>query len=84
MVCREVDWAHDLLPTDHVLVGVEESFRRALAEPDESVPAADRDPLGPLPGDPTWAGGQGGGMASALAGTRAVVTGLASKLLPGG
>ncbi len=84
MVCREVDWAHDLLPADHVLVGVEESFRRALADPDESVPVADRDPLGPLPGDPSWAGGQGGGVASALAGSRAVVTGLAGKLLPGG
>ncbi len=84
MVCREADWAHDLLPADHVLVGVEESFRRAIAEPDESLPVADRDPLGPLPGDPSWAGGQGGGMASALAGTRAVVTGLAGKLLSAG
>jgi hypothetical protein len=84
MVCREADWAHDLLPSDHVLVGVEESFRRALADPDESVPVPDRDLLGRLPGDPSWAGGQGGGVASALAGTRAVVTGLAGRLLPGG
>lgn len=84
MVCHEVDWTYDLLPDDHALVGVEESFRRALAEPDPTVPPRDRDPLGPLPGDPSWAGGQGGGVASALAGARAVVTGLAGRLLPGG
>lgn len=84
MVCREVDWTYDLLPDDHTFVGVEESFRRALAEPDLAVPARDRDPLGPLPGDPSWAGGQGGGVASALAGARAVVTGLAGRLRPGG
>ena len=61
MVCHDVDWTHDLLPVDHELVGVEESFARALAEPDETLPPADRDPLGPMPGDPEWAGGQGGG-----------------------
>ena len=80
MVCHEVDWTYDLLPEDHTLVGVEESFVRALAPPDLSVPAPDRDPLAALPGDPSWAGGQGGGVASALAGARAVVSGLAGKL----
>jgi uncharacterized protein YbjT (DUF2867 family) len=84
MVCHEVDWTYDLLPDCHTLVGVEESFRRALAEPDDGIRPADRDPLGPLPGDPPWAGGQGGGLASALAGARAVVTGLAGKLRPNG
>ncbi|HSO65610.1 MAG TPA: NAD(P)H-binding protein [Ornithinibacter sp.] len=84
MVCHEVDWTYDLLPEEHELVGVRESFRRALAEPDLTVPPRERDPLGPLPGDPSWAGGQGGGLASAIAGARAVVTGLAVKLLPGG
>ena len=84
MVCHDVDWTYDLLPEDHELVGVEESFARALAEPDESVPPAERDPLGPMPGDPEWAGGQGGGLASAVAGTRAVVRELAERLTPGG
>lgn len=84
MVCHEVDWTYDLLPEEHALVGVKESFRRALAEPDLTVPPPDRDLLGPLPGDPSWAGGQGGGVASAVAGARAVVTGLAGRFLPGG
>ena len=83
MVCHEVDWTYDLLPDDHELVGVEESFRRALAAPDESVPARDRDPLGPLPGDPSWAGGQGGGVASAFAGARAVARGVTGWMLAG-
>ena len=43
------------------------------------MPPAERDPLGPMPGDPAWAGGQGGGLASAVAGARAVVTGLAER-----
>ena len=83
MVCHEADWTYDLLPDDHTLLGVEESFRRALAEPDPAVPVPDRDSLGPLPGDPAWAGGQGGGVASAVAGVRAVVTGLAGRLRAG-
>ncbi|GAA4406668.1 hypothetical protein GCM10023168_21920 [Fodinibacter luteus] len=80
MVCHDVDWTYDLLPEDYSLVGVDESFRRALALPDESVPVEERDPLGPMPGDPVWAGGQGGGLASAVAGARAVVTGLTGRL----
>ena len=32
MVCHDVDWTYDLLPEDHQLVGVEESFARALAD----------------------------------------------------
>lgn len=84
MVCHEVDWTYDLLPEGHTLVGVEESFRRALTGPDEGTPPPERDLLGPLPGDPSWAGGQGGGLASAVAGARAVVTGLAGKLRPHG
>ena len=64
-------------------VGVDESFARALSVPDEAVPFAERDPLGAIPGDPRWAGGQGGGLASAVAGARAVVTGFAGRLLPG-
>ena len=83
MVCHDVDWTYDLLPEDHHLVGVEESFERALATPDESLPPAERDPLGPMPGDADWAGGQGGGLASAVAGAQAVVTELADRLTPG-
>ncbi len=83
MVCHDVDWTYDLLPEDHHLVGVEESFSRALATPDESVPPAERDPLGPMPGDADWAGGQGGGLASAVAGSKAVVTELVDRLTPG-
>lgn len=83
MVCHDVDWTYDLLPEDHELVGVRESFARALAVPDADVPPADRDPLGPMPGDPPWARGQGGGIASAVAGARAVATGLAGRFLPG-
>jgi uncharacterized protein YbjT (DUF2867 family) len=79
MVCHDVDWTYDLLPQDHALLGVEESFARALAEPDESLPPAERDPLGPMPGDPVWAGGQGGGLASAVAGAKAVVAGMVTK-----
>ena len=71
----------DLLPLDHELLGVEESFARALAEPDETVPPAERDPLGPMPGDPDWAGGQGGGLASTMAGAQAVITGTLAKVL---
>jgi uncharacterized protein YbjT (DUF2867 family) len=83
MVCHDVDWTYELLPDDHELIGVEESFARALVEPDESTPPADRDPLGPMPGDPVWAGGQGGGLPSAVAGAKAVVSGLAGRLSPG-
>lgn len=84
MVCHDVDWTYDLLPLEHRLVGVAESFARALAQPDEAVPPAERDPMGPMPGDPSWAGGQGGGLASAVAGAKAVATGLAARILPQG
>ena len=83
MVCHDVDWTYDLVPEDHEVLDVEESFTRALAEPDDRVPPAERDPLGPMPGDPVWAGGQGGGLASAVAGAKAVVGGLAGRLVPG-
>ena len=83
MVCHDAEWTYDLLPEDHTLIGVDEAFSRALAAPDESLLPAERDPLGPMPGDPHWAGGQGGGLASAVAGARAVVTGLTGRLLPG-
>ena len=48
------------------------------------MPPAERDPMGPMPGDPGWAGGQGGGLASAVAGAKAVASGLAGRILPRG
>jgi hypothetical protein len=59
MVCgadRE-DFVRDLLPEGHRLVDVEEAVGRALTRPRAGVRMRDRDPLGPLPGDPAWAGG---------------------------
>ncbi len=55
MVAADDDFREMLLPEDHRLLGLEESFRRSL------VPSAgdprDADPMGPLPQDPTWASG---------------------------
>ena len=75
MVCQESDFAGDLLPADHEFVGLREGFRRALAEPSKRIPAAQLDPVGPMPHDPKWSGGSGGGVASLIAGATAVVTG---------
>lgn len=86
MVCHDVDWTYDLLPEGYELVGVDESFARALREPDLTVPPQERDPLGPMPGDPSWAGGSGtttGGVGAVVAGARSVVSGLAGRMLPG-
>lgn len=49
------DDVHALLPEGYRLLGLEESFRRALAEPADSPEEAD--PMSSLPQDPTWAGG---------------------------
>lgn len=57
MVCRDDSFAAELLPQGHRLLGVRESIERALSRPRAGVRPADRDPLGPLPGDPDWAGG---------------------------
>ena len=86
MVCHDVDWTYDLLPEGYELVGVDESFARALREPDLTLPPEERDPLGPMPGDPAWAGGSGttnGGVGAVMAGARSVVSGLAGRMLPG-
>jgi len=83
MVCHDVDWTYDLLPDGYELIGVDESFARALSEPDPDVPPGERDPLGPMPGDPPWAGGSGatpGPVSAVVAGARSVVTGLAGKV----
>ena len=84
MVCHDVDWTYDLLPLDHRLVGVDESFARALAEPDEPCrpPSATR-----------WARCRAtrGGPAGRAAGWRPPSPapgrsppGLAGRILPGG
>lgn len=49
------DDVHALLPPGYELLGLAESFRRALAEPAASPEEAD--PMASLPQDPTWAGG---------------------------
>ena len=49
------DDVHALLPEGYELLGLTESFRRALAEPADRPEEAD--PMGPLPQDPSWADG---------------------------
>lgn len=55
MVCTSEETVRDLLPPGHELVGLDEAVRRSLAAgvgaPEE------RDPMGPMPQDPHWAGG---------------------------
>jgi uncharacterized protein YbjT (DUF2867 family) len=51
------DFVRDLLPEGHRLMDVEEAVGRALTRPRAGVRMRERDPLGPLPGDPAWAGG---------------------------
>ncbi len=55
MVVADEDFTTDLLPKDHRLVGLDESFRRALASP--ATTPEEADPMGPLPQDPAWASG---------------------------
>lgn len=57
MVCRESDFVDDLLPPGHRLVGLDESFRRAVAKPVAGTDPSGLDPMGPMPHDPPWAGG---------------------------
>jgi hypothetical protein len=57
MVCAEDSFRSRLLPPGHRLLGVRESLERALTRPRAGTRVADRDPMGPLPGDPAWAGG---------------------------
>jgi uncharacterized protein YbjT (DUF2867 family) len=54
MVAADDDFLR-LLPQGHRLVGLDEAFRRALAEP--AADPADADPMGPMPQDPAWASG---------------------------
>jgi len=56
MVCAEEDFRADLLPPGHRLTPLREAISRALARPGGGE--ASDDPLGPVPGDPDWAGGE--------------------------
>ncbi len=55
MTCADADFRELLLPSGHQLVGLDEAFRRSLAQRAQSP--QDADPMGPLPQDPTWADG---------------------------
>lgn len=56
MVADDSTWVSDLLPEGgRRLVTVGEALRRSVASPDVTIPASQRDPMGPLPGDPSWA-----------------------------
>ena len=55
MVAADDDFQEMLLPEGHRLVGLDEAFRRSLAQ-QQTVPK-DSDPMGPLPQDPAWASG---------------------------
>lgn len=58
MVTADVRWIEAFLPFgDDRPVSIDEALRRAVTPPDETIPAAQRDPLGLLPGDPNWARG---------------------------
>ncbi|WP_210648875.1 NAD(P)H-binding protein [Nocardioides sp. SYSU D00065] len=63
MVAADDDFVGALLPPGHRLVGLEESFRRALAPPAGDPQGSD--PMGPLPQDPAWASGGDGRPAAA-------------------
>ena len=55
MVCGETDFRTDLLAPGTGMVGLDAAIGRALAAPRLDVPAAQRDPMAALPGDPAWA-----------------------------
>lgn len=56
MVCEERDFERDLLPAGHQPLPLRTALERALAAPDPDLDPWQRDPMGPLPGDPAWAG----------------------------
>ena len=55
MVVADDDFQTDLLPEGHRLVGLDEAFRRSLAQ--RATAPENADPMGPLPQDPAWASG---------------------------
>lgn len=59
MVCSEQDFLADLLPAGHHMLGLDEAIAGALRETSH-FPPVDRNPMGPLPQDPSWASGGDG------------------------
>ena len=57
MVCADDSFREVLLPEGYELMGVREALTRALTRPRAGTRPEERDPMGPLPGDPAWAGG---------------------------
>ena len=55
MVVADDDFQAVLLPAGHCLVGLDEAFRRSLAQ--RTTAPEESDPMGPLPQDPAWASG---------------------------
>lgn len=55
MVVADDDFRTQLLPAGHSLVGLDEAFRRSLAQP--AAAPEDADPMAALPQDPVWASG---------------------------
>ncbi|MGA8211143.1 MAG: NAD(P)H-binding protein [Nocardioidaceae bacterium] len=55
MVVADDDFQKALLPEGHRLVGLDEAFRRSLAQ--RATAPRNADPMGPLPQDPAWASG---------------------------
>ncbi len=56
MVCSDEDFRADLLPAGYEMTGAHEAITRALRRSPD--PDGSSDPLGPLPTDPQWAGGE--------------------------
>lgn len=46
-----------LLPPGHALLGLADAIARSLAPVDAALDPQLRDPMGPMPQDPRWAGG---------------------------
>ena len=55
MVCASEESVAALLPAGHHLIGFDKAVRRSLVAEDGAP--AERDPMGPMPQDPHWAGG---------------------------
>jgi uncharacterized protein YbjT (DUF2867 family) len=56
MVCGRQDFLVQLMPPRHALTSVADAIDGALAVPDEAVPDAQRDVIGPLRSDAAWTG----------------------------
>ncbi len=55
MTARDRRWVGRLVPATHRPLGIVPALQRAVLPADASVPCAERDPMGALPGDPEWA-----------------------------